>query len=238
MQDLSPEAIDHAEIMRLIREGGAFRATPALPAQVGAGTPGFQAAPAPVAAAPRADLPPQTPDAGFHPAPTPPAIDLDALRAEARAEGRAEAEALIDAALADGHARGHAEAMARAARDLTEARSALLSAADSLADASEAAVASLFAAVEAAVLRLAADRAGMAIDANPAPFRARIEALAARIARTGAMAQITLNPADLAALEPDAPAGRFVADASLARGDAVIRMGDIVIEDILAGSPR
>ncbi len=128
--------------------------------------------------------------------------------------------------------------MDSAARDLTEARRALQAAADSLADASKTAVASVFASVEAAILRLAADRAGMAIDANPAPFHARIETLAARIAGAGAAAEITLNPADLAALGPDAPAGRFTADASLARGDAVIRMGDIVIEDVLEGAGK
>ncbi len=78
MQDLSPEAIDHAEIMRLIREGGAFRATPALPAQNGGGAPGFQPAPAPAAMTVpdpatlrpiRADLPPRKPQT---PASTPP----------------------------------------------------------------------------------------------------------------------------------------------------------------------
>ena len=233
MQDLSPDAIDHAEIMRLIREGSAFRAAPPLPQA----EPGFSAIPvavplpeAPVAE-PRAPAPP--PEEAFRPAPPPPEIDLALIRAEAHAAGRAEAEAGLIEARAEGHAAGRAEALADAARDLDAARRGLLSAAAAITDATEAATATVFAAVEAAILRLASERAGIAIDANPAPFRARIEALAARIAGAGAMAEIRLNPADLAALG-DAP-GRFTPDPGLARGDVVVRAGDVVIEDILTG---
>jgi flagellar assembly protein FliH len=235
MQDLSPDAIDHAEIMRLIRAGSAFRAAPPLPQAA----PGFSAAPLAVAlpdappAAPRAPEP--IPEDVFRPAPPPPEIDLALIRAEARALGRAEAEAGLSEVRAEAHAAGRAEALAEAAQDLATARRALLSAAAALTDATEAATATVFAAVEAAILRLASERAGIAIDANPAPFRARIEALASRIAGAGAAAEIRLNPDDLAVLGPEA--GGFTADARLSRGDVVMRAGDVVIEDILAG-PR
>lgn len=242
MQDMSPEAIDHAEIMRLIREGTAFRAAPPLPLP----DPGFSAAPvaerAPAAPTPPAAArqPEPADDETFRPAPPPAEIDLALIRAEARAEGRAEAEADMSdiraAAHAAGHAEGRAEALAEAARDLDQARSALLSAAAALTDATEAATATVFAAVEAAILRLASDRAGMAIDKTPAPFAKRIETLAARIAGAGAAAEIRLNPDDLAALGDQAQPARFTADPSLARGDVVVRAGDVVIEDILKGS--
>ena len=236
MQDLSPDAIDHAGIMRLIREGSAFRAAPRWPEP----EPGF--APAPLrpdayAQTPRTEAAPQPvpPEAGFRSAPPPPEIDLARIRAEARAAGRAEAEADLAEARAQAHAQGRAEALADAAGDLDRARAALVSAANALTDATQTATATVFAAVEAAILRLASHRAGMAIDANPAPFRARIETLAGRITQAGATAEIRLNPEDLAALGDGDP--RFAADAGLARGDVVVRAGDVLIEDILTGQP-
>ena len=261
MQDLSPEAIDHAEIMRLIRDGAAFRAVPSLPLpdpdftplnpvaedhphpgplEIGPSEPPSRAAsPAkPGASAASVTGSPETEI--FQPAPPPPEIDLALIRAEAHAAGRAEAEAGLSAARAaahaEGFAQGRAEAMAEIGAEGNAARDSFLAATAALTAASDAATATVFAAVEAAILRLASDRAGLAIDDNPAPFRARIETLAARIAGAGATAEIRLNPEDLAALAGTGSADRFTADATLARGDVVVRAGDVVIEDILAGS--
>lgn len=247
MQDMSPEAIDHEAIMRMIREGAAFRpASPVERVAPEALAPGFRAVPPdevarlPVepkqtagAAAPASD------DEGFRPAPEPVTVDLDAIRAEARASGRAEAEAeaarAIEAARAEGHAQGHAEAMERAAAELAEARATLLAAAEAVTRGGDDAAPRLFASLEAAILRLASDRAGMAIDANPDPFRHRIAALVARVEAAGTATEIHLNPADLAALgDATLPPG-LRADATLARGDAVVRAGDVRLDDILAG---
>lgn len=245
MQDMSPEVIDHAEIMRLIREGAAFRGKTPLPDADTAGTGPFQ--PVPLVRPQRAAPPPPVPVAprpepGFHPAPPPVELDLAALRAEAhalgRAEAEAEAEARIEATRAQAHAAGHAEAMAGAAADLAAARAALLAVTQTLTEASETSAARLFAALDAAVLRLASDRAGMVIDANPAPFRARIEALANRAGAAGAETEIRLNPDDLAAIGPGLCGACLVADPGLARGDALLRTGDMHIDDILSAAPR
>jgi flagellar assembly protein FliH len=211
MQDMSPEAIDHEAIMRMIREGAAFRpASPVERVAPEALAPGFRAVPpdevARLPAEPkqtagqtaRQTAAPSAPDAGddgFRPAPEPMTVDLDAIRAEARAAGRAEAVT-----------RGGEEAAPR-----------------------------LFAALEAAILRLASDRAGMAIDANPDHFRHRIAALVARVEAAGAATEIHLNPADLAALGEAALPPGLRADATLARGDAVVRVGDVRLDDILTG---
>lgn len=255
MQDMSPEAIDHEAIMRMIREGAAFRpASPVERVAPEALAPGFRAVPpdevARLPAEPkqtagqtaRQTAAPSAPDAGddgFRPAPEPMTVDLDAIRAEARAAGRAEAEAeaaaLIEAARAEGHAQGHAEAMERAAAELAKARAALLSAAEAVTRGGEEAAPRLFAALEAAILRLASDRAGMAIDANPDHFRHRIAALVARVEAAGAATEIHLNPADLAALGEAALPPGLRADATLARGDAVVRVGDVRLDDILTG---
>lgn len=255
MQDMSPQAIDHEAIMRMIREGAAFRqASPVerlAPEDLG---PGFRA----VGLDEVARRPADTPEAGkraptaihpaqgesddFRPVAEPAVFDPDAIRAEARAEGRAEAEAeataRVEAARAEGHAAGHTEAMAGAAAELDDARRALLAATEAVARGIDEALPRLFTSIEGAILRLASERAGLAIDANPEPFRRRIEALVERVVTTGADTEIRLNPEDIAALGAVRLPPGIQADPTLARGDAMIRVGDVRLDDILARGAR
>jgi flagellar assembly protein FliH len=97
----------------------------------------------------------------------------------------------------------------------------------------------------AAVLRLAAERAGQAIDADPAPFARRVAALAARLSHAAADFELRLHPDDLARLAPLVAAGlsadlaglacaRLVADETLARGDADLSAPGLRLADLLA----
>jgi flagellar biosynthesis/type III secretory pathway protein FliH len=246
-----PETLDHAAIMRLIREReGAFRQSPvAVPAD-GAFHP--RATVAKIQPEPRPEARPEprpVPAAAeqrddFVPAPPIPQLDIDAMLAEARAEGRAEALAESRAAVAEGVARtraeGVAEGRAAAEAEFAAARDAFVATAAALSRADAAAVEALQSVMEAAILRLASDRAGQAIDTSPAAFVARVATLARSLGQAASALEVRLHPADLAAIAPhlDGCAGlsgaTLKADLTLSRGDAALTAGDVALSDLLS----
>jgi flagellar assembly protein FliH len=184
---------------------------------------------APVPTEPRVE----TLQAAFHPTTqdtsAPSSMQLEA----ARAEGRAEALAELD------HER---QAAAMAATALTSALERLI-------NPPAAQVAALSTALDQAIARLAADRAGQFIDAAPEPFARRIAALAARVSTGLTDIVLHLHPADLEAVRAvldrassgemtDLAQARLVANPALSRGDIDLRTSTLHIEDlILAAAP-
>ncbi|MEK9718644.1 MAG: FliH/SctL family protein, partial [Candidatus Puniceispirillum sp.] len=97
----------------------------------------------------------------------------------------------------------------------------------------------LDATIRAAILRLAADRAGLAIDSAPDAFFARIDKMVGAIEATMATAKIKINPDDLAAISPHLAQqaidkSAFIADPGLARGDVMVSVNGIEMRDIAA----
>ena len=101
----------------------------------------------------------------------------------------------------------------------------------------------LFTHLNAAVLQLASERAGMAITDNPAPFIARIRQLIAHVKQAAAQITITLCPSDLKAVQTILPAAQtpdhwvWQSGDDLRAGDLRIQLGDIEIIDILSDAP-
>ena len=176
---------------------------------------------------------------GFSPS-QPATLNLDAIRHEAHEAGHA--SAMADMAEREAHAwqQGHAEGRAEAEAELDAARRTFVAAAQTMASVDETVLQTLTQAMSHAVIRLASDRAGQTIDADPAPLACRIEGLASRIAHGAAAVELILNPADLEAIRPHLDTfpnlahGHLRADASLGRGDAVLRAGTISLRDVLA----
>ena len=153
---------------------------------------------------------------------------LEDARAEGFAEGRA-------AALAELDRERHAVAMAAAA---------FASALEKLANPPAAQVAALSTALDQAVARLAAERAGQAIDTDPAPFARRIAGLAARVSGGLGDVMLHLHPEDLEVVAPvfaqtcskelaNLAQARLVADPALSRGDIDLRTASLRIEDLI-----
>ncbi|WP_126976374.1 FliH/SctL family protein [Frigidibacter oleivorans] len=159
------------------------------------------------------------------------------------------------AAYAEGHAAGRLDGLRQARDDMAEQAQDVAATARALAAALAAldrpdagATAQLTAALDRAVARLAADRAGMAIDSHPAAFLDRIAALAERIDRQRRGLVLHLNPRDLAAVRAALPAGaeaepafaatRMRADPALARGDVELRAPGAHLRDLLAEVPE
>lgn len=98
--------------------------------------------------------------------------------------------------------------------------------------------------IRAAVLQLASARAGQAIDTLPAPFLARLEGMLQSVGHLAGQRDLFLSPGDLAAVQEAVPAHarlstvRLCADATLARGDARLRVGGAEICDLLAPPPE
>jgi flagellar assembly protein FliH len=165
---------------------------------------------------------------------------LAAARDEAFARGQAEGRA-------EGRAEGLAEAQAAMAAVQAEAAAAaraLARALARLAEPPETAVDMLAKTMQAAVARLASQRAGQAIDAAPEPFARRVARLAARVALQQQELTVHLHPADLAAVAPllaqacpgdlaALAAARLVGDPALARGDADLRAPGVRLADLL-----
>lgn len=164
-----------------------------------------------------------------------PARDFDAELATAKEAARAEGEA-------QGYAKGLAEAAVMAKDDQTKeletARDLFLAAASALGSPATDLIRGLSAALQKAIPRLAAERAGMAIDANPAAFLARVELLAERVSQGVRDITVTLHPDDLLALQKhlsDNDHGFSVlgADARLERGDVIIKGQGLMLADVL-----
>jgi len=93
--------------------------------------------------------------------------------------------------------------------------------------------------INAAIISLASERAGVAIDELAEGFASRIEAILAGIKTNSDAPQIILNPDDMQALKPIIENREKLrkctlsADQSLARGDVKIAIEGIGVEDIL-----
>jgi flagellar assembly protein FliH len=159
----------------------------------------------------------------------------------------------LERRLADAREQGHEQGRAQALEQLAAERAGLAQAAKALAAAlarlerpSPDQVAVLARAMDAAVTRLATERAGIAIDRAPAGFARRVSRLAERLACHPGRVTVRLHPDDLAAIQPfladdgapdiSALAGaRLVGDPGLQRGDADLETAGIRIAD-LAGT--
>ncbi|SPF80082.1 FliH/SctL family protein [Pseudoprimorskyibacter insulae] len=189
--------------------------------------------PMPEAAAPQAEA------EAFSPAPPPEEIDLEAIRLAGIEEGRAAMQAEMEAAIEAARAEGHAAGRTEAEENLADARLAFLSAINGLQAQTDDVMVGLRAQLTDAVQQLAAQRAGAAIDAMPLQFRVRIDNLARSLSHAVGDTRLRLHPEDLAAIKPhldgsDLLSGaRIRPDDSLSRGDIVLRVGDIAMEDIM-----
>ncbi len=158
--------------------------------------------------------------------------DLERQLANARNAGREEGRAEMAAQL-DAERTG----LARAAQALASALARLERPSDDQ-------VAVLAQAIDAAVLRLATERAGVAIDHAPAGFALRVARLAERLAAHPGGTTVRLHPDDLAAVLPVLTgavahdlsclaAARLVGDPGLQRGDADLQTAEIRIADLI-----
>jgi flagellar biosynthesis/type III secretory pathway protein FliH len=158
---------------------------------------------------------------------------------------------VLERRLAAARDKGRDEGRAELAEQLAGERAALAKAAQALAKAlarlqqpSAEQVAVLSQAVDAAVIRLASERAGCAIERAPAGFAQRVSRLAERLAGHAGAVTVRLHPADLAAIRPflgeamphdlaSLAAARLVADPALQRGDADVASADVRLADLL-----
>lgn len=171
-----------------------------------------------------------------HPRPEPkPERDFAAELAAAFEKGRA-------SGLADGKAQGQAEAAAqlqeRGTAEMTRARDAFVAAAKALAAPQDDLADSLCSGIEAAILRLASERAGMAIAENPSAFLRRIEGLADRVSQGLRQVRVSLNPDDLALINAhlgDHPIDmlEFSPRPGLSHGDVIVTAQGITLSDLL-----
>lgn len=238
-------ALDHSDIMRLVREAGkgGFQARERSPVHTdGAGfvsrrleeiapTPEFADAPMP---APQVEEPMQ-PVAEPEPvaAPSP---ELEAIRAEAFEAGKNEG---ITQGLAQGRAEGRIQGEAEANRMIQEARATFERATTNLSTLTTGDIRTLADTVTSAINALASQRAGTVIDEMPENFMNRVEQLADRVAQGVRQVTIRLNANDLNVIEPFLQGSellsenRIVADSRLGRGDVDVRSGAITLSDIL-----
>lgn len=256
-QVISPQ--DLAAIVAKSQSGG-FHAT-ALPDQRGGGVfrpADFTAAPKLSAMVqPRLASDTDAEKGGADTAPSPavavktvPERDFDGELARARAEGFAKGQVAGHAeGLAEGIEQGRLEGAALAASQAADdghaqtnaARQAFLMAAQTVVE--QSVTRELVQSLEAAVLRLASERAGIAITENPEPFRRRVIALADRVGQTLRSVKVEMSASDfdavMAALDGPLPEGvTLVPSPSLARGDIIAISGGIRAEDLLVLGPE
>lgn len=191
------------------------------------------------------EAPPQAPDpatkvkapafADIAPPPPKPARDFEAELASAFEKGRM-------SGLNEGKEIGRAEAQAQAqdqsGSELSLARDAFLAAAAAFSAPQDVLAASLGTGIEAAILRLASERAGMAIKENPVAFQRRIEALADRVAQGVRSVIVSLNPDDLAHIQSHLDGHKidsieFLPKAGMGHGDVLINARGICLSDLL-----
>lgn len=165
-----------------------------------------------------------------------PARDFEAELAAAFEKGRA-------SGLAEGRAQGQAEAEAQQQQgtmaELAQARDTFLTAAAALSGPQDQLAASLSPGIEAAILRLAAERAGIAIAENPAAFARRVEKLADRVAQGVRQVRVSLNPDDLARITAHLEGHtmdlmEFQPKPGLRHGDVIVTAQGISLSDLLA----
>lgn len=182
---------------------------------------------------------PAMPPAAASSPPRPPAPAGDEIAraraaglAEGRELGRSEAEATATDAARSTGAVAQALAIALARLDNPPPDTAL----------------ALRTALDQAIARLAAERAGQAIDAAPAAFARRVARLADRVAQAASGLVVHLHPDDHAAILPlvaqaSAPdlallaGARLVPDPVLSRGDALVRAPGVTVSDLLSPDP-
>ena len=171
------------------------------------------------------------------------AAEAEKLQAEydrGFAAGRAEGE---DAGNKAGHDKGYeagrAAGQAEATAQLEKAIQGFESATLALASSAALDVDALMTSINAAIISLASERAGVAIDELAEGFALRIEVILAGIKTNSDAPQIILNPDDMQALKPIIENREKLrkctlsADQSLARGDVKIAIEGIGVEDIL-----
>lgn len=170
----------------------------------------------------------------------PPAPDTAELLRAAREEAySAGFTAGHGTGLAEGREAGRKLAHQELAQGMAEAKATFLAAIRGLEEGTDALAIQLSAALQQAVIRLAAQRAGAAIDAMPAAFLHRIDALAERVAQGMRKVRLRLHPDDLAAILP-LLGGRegfgpdvIETDPTLMRGDAEVRAEGVTLSDLL-----
>lgn len=144
---------------------------------------------------------------------------------------------------AEGFAAGRAAAAAEMETRMASAVEALEKAAHALRHPPTSAVATLRADIAEAVLKLAAERAGLEIDTMPTAFVERIELLAERIHGQATQAVLRLNPDDHAAIAEVIEGSdtlavmRIVTSAELSRGDVELIVDGLRMSDRLLGQP-
>ncbi len=153
---------------------------------------------------------------------------VEAARAAAKAEGIAEERARLNAEIADERAQ---MAVLRATMQNVINRLSEVHPDDS---------ANLAASIDQAVRRLASERAGVQIEETPDAFLKRIETLADRVSQGIRAVKIRLNPEDHAAILPEVAGSETIdtamisVDATLGRGDVIVRCEAIRLEDVIA----
>lgn len=175
------------------------------------------------------------PFADVAPAAPKPARDFDAELASAFEKGRM-------SGLNEGKDLGRAEAQAQAQRqagaELIAARDAFLAAAAAFNGPQDGLAANLGTGIEAAILRLASERAGIAITENPAAFQKRIEAMADRVAQGVRAVTVFLHPDDLDHIESHLEGHKIdmielLPKSGMGRGDVIITARGICLSDLL-----
>lgn len=165
-------------------------------------------------------------------------IDLAASAAIDRLDAQAREQIY-----AEGFAAGRSAAEADMQTRMASAVEALEKAAHSLCHPPGQAIATLRADIVEAVLKLAAERAGLEIDAMPAAFVERIEILAERIHGKATQAVLRLNPEDYAAItevivgSDTLAVMRIVTSVELSRGDVELIVDGLRMSDRLLGQP-
>jgi len=144
---------------------------------------------------------------------------------------------------AKGFAAGRAAAEAEMKTRMTSALEALEKAAHNFYHPPVSAIATLRADITEAVLKLAAERAGLVIDTMPDAFVERIETLAERIHLQATQAVLHLNPDDHAAIGEAIKGSetlavmRIMISAELSRGDVELIVNGLRMSDRLLGQP-
>ena len=165
--------------------------------------------------------------------------DFEAGRAEGVEEGR---KIGLQEGKAEGLEEGRAAGRAEASAQLERAIQAFESAAARLTDLTAIDSIELGDSINAAILRLASERAGRAIAEQPDGFADRIESLLATIRTASGQPAIRLNTADLGSIQALVETREklrhcsFTADPALASGDLSVTVGTIGIDDMIIPS--
>lgn len=176
-------------------------------------------------------------------------LDYDPFAAETSIDDAAVAahdhfdEQALEQIHAKGFAAGRAAAEAEMKTRMTSAVEALEKAAHNLYSPPVSAIATLRADITEAVLKLAAERAGLEIETMPAAFVERIETLAERIHLQATQPVLRLNPDDHAAIAEVITGSetlgvmRIMIAAELSRGDVELIVNGLRMSDRLLDQP-